>query len=938
MNHPYPMRRPLKMACRTNVYRPRVESLEERLPPGDLLLAKLWGPSWFGANAAETSFASSSVPSAATPVRRSVPESHSPPVTLLQHQPPEQTLNNDTQSLIAPPAITPIGMDDGLDPSAALDALTNPGGSHGLAPARHFVSPQVAMTHAVEDGAAAAPVASPSTPGTFLGANPPAVTEADIRHPANDLNFIVASTPIVPLGNGLDGQGDDGSDGPPPNGSVHALFQLDATTAGPFPADRFTVADRTQNTNRRVNLPYPDCTVYVSDCQDIAVLNELDGFNLQPRLSVPFDGAIDVNSVNSQSMFLVSLGDTLNRHDHGGQVVGINQVVWDTFSTTLHVESDQLLDQHTRYALIVTNSIHDPQGQPVQASGEFLHFRHDLSHSHDPVLRFYGQELEEAVRAARHVGVRERDIVDAGVFTTESATAVLEKIRDQIHAARPQPADFNLGPHGERTVFNRADVTGIHWERQTGDDPPSFSPIDVDLSLLNIAPGAVAQIAFGKYVSPDYEVHPGEYIPPVGTRTGTPAVQGHNEIFFNLFLPSGRKPEAGWPVAIVGHTYSTNKNNGIPLFVAATLAEQGIATIGINIVGHGFGPDSTLTVHQADGGSVTFPEGGRGIDQTVSHTITNVGGFFTAPPRALITVADGNRQTVADLMQLVREIEAGMDVDGNGTPDLDPSRIYFAGASQGGEYGTMFMAVEPDVRAGTLTVPGDLWVDLRLGTIVRNTTRDALAERVPSLINAPGVTTIDGLPVNGNGPYFNENLPLRDGIPFTVHLEDGTDQVIQSPVSNAVPGAIAIQEVLDHQVWGMMSGDTLAYAPHVRKAPLPGVPAKSVIYQFDAGDEIAPNPATTALLRAGDLADQATYYRNDLAHAKDPQVPTVGHQFLWSYLTNPDPLVAAIARGAQEQIATFLASDGTTIIHPEPARFFETPIQGPLPEDLNYIP
>jgi len=288
--------------------------------------------------------------------------------------------------------------------------------------------------------------------------------------------------------------------------------------------------------------------------------------------------------------------------------------------------------------------------------------------------------------------------------------------------------------------------------------------------------------------------------------------------------------------------------------------------------------------------------------------------------------------------QLVREIEAGMDVDGNGTPDLDPSRIYFAGASQGGEYGTMFMAVEPDVRAGTLTVPGDLWVDLRLGTIVRNTTRDALAERVPSLINAPGVTTIDGLPVNGNGPYFNENLPLRDGIPFTVHLEDGTDQVIQSPVSNAVPGAIAIQEVLDHQVWGMMSGDTLAYAPHVRKAPLPGVPAKSVIYQFDAGDEIAPNPATTALLRAGDLADQATYYRNDLAHAKDPQVPTVGHQFLWSYLTNPDPLVAAIARGAQEQIATFLASDGTTIIHPEPARFFETPIQGPLPEDLNYIP
>ncbi len=44
-----------------------------------------------------------------------------------------------------------------------------------------------------------------------------------------------------------------------------------------------------------------------------------------------------------------------------------------------------------------------------------------------------------------------------------------------------------------------------------------------------------------------------------------------------------------------------------------------------------------------------------------------------------------------------------------------------------------------------------------------------------------------------------------------------------------------------------------------------------------------------------------------------------------------------IAPGAQAQVAIFFASDGETIIHPEPARFFEVPIQGPLPEELNYI-
>src|SRR5262249_51007869 len=162
---------------------------------------------------------------------------------------------------------------------------------------------------------------------------------------------------------------DTGNDaGPVDTNSVHALFDLGSPQAGPFPSDRFTVADRTQNTGRRVNLPLPDPATHLSDYEDSQVLNTLDGFNMQPRLSIPFDGPIDVNSVSSSTVFQISLGDTLNHHDHGGQVVGINQVVWDVASTTLHVESNDLLDQHTRYALIVTNGIHDAQGNPVEAT------------------------------------------------------------------------------------------------------------------------------------------------------------------------------------------------------------------------------------------------------------------------------------------------------------------------------------------------------------------------------------------------------------------------------------------------------------------------------------------------------------------------------------------------------------------------------------------
>src|SRR4051812_38685344 len=251
--------------------------------------------------------------------------------------------------------------------------------------------------------------------------------------------------------------------------STSAAFDLSAPNIGPFPSDRFTVADSSQLTGRRVDLPLPDRVARPSDYDDISVINTLDGFNLQPRLSMPFDGTIDVNSVNSKDVFVFRLGDTQNPQDRGGQVVGINQVVWDPATNTLHVESDQLLDQHTRYALIVTDGLRDAKGQAVQASADFERFRHDLNFGQgdDPGLKAYRKDLIDALAAARQGGIPDKHVITASVFTTQSATAILEKIRDQIHAATPAPADFLLGPNGERTVFNLDDVSGITWNQQT---------------------------------------------------------------------------------------------------------------------------------------------------------------------------------------------------------------------------------------------------------------------------------------------------------------------------------------------------------------------------------------------------------------------------------------------------------------------------------------
>jgi hypothetical protein len=97
-----------------------------------------------------------------------------------------------------------------------------------------------------------------------------------------------------------------------------------------------------------------------------------------------------------------------------------------------------------------------------------------------------------------------------------------------------------------------------------------------------------------------------------------------------------------------------------------------------------------------------------------------------------------------------------------------------------------------------------------------------------------------------------------------------------------------------------------------------------------------PNPTTSAILRAGRLEDRATYFRHDLALAGVPGYTTANPH---GFLTSLAGAGASLAVAAQVQLATFLASGGTTTIDPDgPGPLFETPIAGPLPETLDFTP
>src|SRR5262249_10773500 len=263
--------------------------------------------------------------------------------------------------------------------------------------------------------------------------------------------------------------------------AVEALFDLSSTTSSPFPSDRFTVDDHDQKTGVRVNLPKPNCAVRPSDCADIDVINTLDGFNLQPRLSIPFSGPIDVSTVSSRTVFLLRLD-----HGHRGDPVGINQIVWDPATNTLHAETDELLDQHTRYLLVVTDGVRDTDGQRVTGK-ELQDFLHGEKGGQDfGALGDYRRDLREAIGKA---GARKHDSGAASVFSTQSATAVLEKIRRKIKESHPAPAVM-------RATFPFASLTSIEWRRQVKTnlaDPTAFTSVPaIPFAALGIVPGGGA--------------------------------------------------------------------------------------------------------------------------------------------------------------------------------------------------------------------------------------------------------------------------------------------------------------------------------------------------------------------------------------------------------------------------------------------------------------
>lgn len=651
---------------------------------------------------------------------------------------------------------------------------------------------------------------------------------------------------------------------------VSVRFDPRRPDTGPFPSDFLTVPDASQKTGLRVNLPGLDGLL----------VNTLDGFNVQPRISVRFSGRVNVDTLRA-GIFYLAL-DNLTMDEPGlnrpGDVTLINQVIYDPATDTAYAKPDSALDQHRRYAIVVTNDVKDPHGAPVTSEPGF-----DWCVGTTP--NDYCQTLAAAVAKVPGGASRVRG---ASVFTTMSATAWLEGAR---MASLNQNPSASLVPG--RSVFQLADIASLTVQYQTGLIPQRFTDFTLPVAMLQ----GIGKLAFGSFQSPHF-LDSGESIPPQPTGTPVSLPAAAEQVYFHAWLPAASKPATGYPVVIFGHGITDNRFQG-PSAIASTFASAGIATVAINAYGHGFGPDGKVLVTDRSGNTVELNAGGRAVDLDGDGQYGSSEGCVVVTPLPVGT-RDCLRQTVVDLMQLTRAIRGGLDVDGDGTPDFDPTRVYYAGHSLGAIYGTLLMAVEPDIPAAALNSGGGSMMDIARWS--------------------PDAAGIGRQLFNFMGSV--DNYVLR-----------------YQPVKvNDVPGAIEIQNLIERLEWLQAAGDPLSFAPHIQQSTLPGLPIKKVLWQYAKGDRTVPNPMETALVRAANMRESTWYFRNDVARSLLPGLPENPHVYLLNVLT---PAAVPVALSAQAQIAGFFSSGAAEIpdanallrlvgIKP----LFEVPAA--LTEDLNW--
>ena len=169
-----------------------------------------------------------------------------------------------------------------------------------------------------------------------------------------------------------------------------------------------------------------------------------------------------------------------------------------------------------------------------------------------------------------------------------------------------------------------------------------------------------------------------------------PTAERRYDLPLNIYLPEG-VDERPLPVIVYGHGLGGDRGEGRGF--ASQVAELGLAVVSLDAPSHADHPTNPDAYELY----WIFQFFGLGLEGTLD----------------VLQMRDHWRQAAWDKLQLIDAIRDGVDIDGDGAPDLDADRIYYSGHSLGGIMGAHLLALDPTLTAAELSVPGG-----RVGDIV----------------------------------------------------------------------------------------------------------------------------------------------------------------------------------------------------------------------------
>ncbi|WP_295697676.1 hypothetical protein [Lapillicoccus sp.] len=383
---------------------------------------------------------------------------------------------------------------------------------------------------------------------------------------------------------------------PPPRPAADSLVSI-------FPNDALTVRDPSQATGLRVNLPLPPCQKQVSECNSVTLLDQLDGFDIDPRIALRFAGPVDPSSAVA-GVRVVQQG--------GGFSTGLDRVVYDAATSTVYAHPVDQLRPGTTYRLDFP--------APQVARG-----------------------------------------IPRTTFTTMSATSGLQAMVAQLddgsaYRAAGIPAK-DRGLQIDATF--PAAGTALAYTADLGTSL-STSPVP------NLSSLAAGRYVFGSYLSPSWLTPAGD-IPQTPTRSRGPVVTGQVRVPFVAIIPAGPVPRGGWPVAIFGHGFTRSDADvflAAPLNASRGLATIATDVVGH---GYGPRSAWQVTRGGRTVSVPAHARGiDRNGDGTIDSTEGSSTAVQPAP-LAQVGSRDGLRQTVADDAALARALGGPrvLPLDGN---------------------------------------------------------------------------------------------------------------------------------------------------------------------------------------------------------------------------------------------------------------------------------